>query len=352
MHFTLVSTIFNESQRLQQTISDIESQSLKPTEIVITDAGSTDGSIEILKKWQSESTIPIKILIEKGCNVAKGRNLAIKEGKHEIIVSTDFGCRFHSDWLKSIVEPFEKDSNIKVIGGAYTVNEAELATKAAKANYILTNGYKINLDENFIPSSRSIAYYKNVWKNIGGYPEWLTLAADDLVFGLKIKANNIPIKLINKPYVFWGRHASNKQYNKEAYRYGLGDGEAKVNYKNFWSNLIETLLRYLFFVSLLTFLGLTLFKYFSGSTILYPIIASLTLSLISIPGLRSYIRTYKNWKRIKSSKYNFKTFLFSLLMLEQQRLNYIKGYIKGYWFSEPKVKSEAHKLKQLLLHEH
>ena len=35
-------------------------------------------------------------------------------------------------------------------------------------------------------------------------------------------------------------------------------------------------------------------------------------------------------------------------MLEQQRLYYIKGYIKGFWFSSDKVKQEAQKLHNLL----
>ena len=78
MDFTLVSTVFNESKRLNQTIGDLSQQTLQPSEIIITDAGSTDGTYEILLKWKENSAIPITILRKTGCNIAEGRNLAIR----------------------------------------------------------------------------------------------------------------------------------------------------------------------------------------------------------------------------------------------------------------------------------
>ena len=79
MIFSLVSTIFNEAKRLRQTIADLEAQTIKPAEIIIiTDAGSNDASWEILTEWQHQSSVPIVLLKEEGCNVARGRNLAIK----------------------------------------------------------------------------------------------------------------------------------------------------------------------------------------------------------------------------------------------------------------------------------
>ena len=114
--FSLVSTVFNEKKRLQETIDDIEGQIVKPDQIVITDAGSTDGTFERLKQWATNSLIEIIILQKTGCNVAEGRNLAIRNARYDLIVSTDFGCRFHSQWLQSMIAPFD-DETVKVVGG-------------------------------------------------------------------------------------------------------------------------------------------------------------------------------------------------------------------------------------------
>src|SRR5690348_14386267 len=113
VQFTLVSTVFNEAKRLDQTIADLNAQTVQPSEIVITDAGSTDGTYERLLQWRAESSVPIIILQKHKCNVAEGRNKAIRTAKYDIIASTDFGCRFHQNWLKTLIAPFENpDVNI------------------------------------------------------------------------------------------------------------------------------------------------------------------------------------------------------------------------------------------------
>ena len=49
-----------------------------------------------------------------GCNIAEGRNEAIKRAENELIVSTDFGCRYHKKWLESLVTPFD-NPEVKVV---------------------------------------------------------------------------------------------------------------------------------------------------------------------------------------------------------------------------------------------
>lgn len=336
MNFTLVSTVFNEAKRLEQTIADLDAQSVKPAEIIITDAGSTDGTYELLLKWKAVSAVPIVVLQKHRCNVAEGRNLAIKAAKYDLIVSTDFGCRFEKDWLKTLTAPFE-DKAVKVAGGAFGVIENDIQTTAAKAAYILSGGYQIDAKAPwFIPSSRSIAYYKSVYNDIGGYCEWLTLAADDLVFGKKMLKLGYRFWPVNHVGVFWGRHTQAKGYIKEAFRYGLGDGEARVNRRSFTSNLIETTLRYLFLVLLLINIVFAV----TGSSLTWLLVLNVLLGA----GFRSYVGYTRTWLKLKSEKYNFNVFLYGFYLLERTRLSYLQGYFKGWFFSTPLQQSEAKKL--------
>lgn len=340
MNFTLVSTVFNEARRLDQTIEDLESQTLQPSEIIITDAGSTDGTYEMLLAWQQRSKLPIIILQKHKCNVAEGRNMAIKAAKYELIASTDFGCRFDHRWLESLMSPFA-DPAIKVVGGAFAVLEEDILTMPARAAYILSDGYHVDVNASwFIPSSRSIAYYKEVFFKVGGYCEWLTLAADDLVFGMAVKSAGYKFHIAPTPMVFWGRHTSKAGYVKEAFRYGLGDGEARVNYRSTISSFLEMIFRVVFFLSLLFCAVLVISGYAHAGILLVP--------LLFIPGLRSYIRYFRSWLKFKSDKYNFKVFVYGLGLLEQTRVSYFKGYIKGYMDKSEKKKQGAKVLKQQL----
>lgn len=317
--FSLVTTVFNEIKRLDQTIADIEAQTLKPNEILIADAGSSDGTLERLAKWQTESTIKIVVFVLQGCNIAEGRNEAVRRASNNLIASTDFGCRYHPKWLESIIEPFE-NPDIQVVGGAFTIIHEEVKTRAAKADYVLQKGYPVELNQYFSPSSRSIAYYKNVWEQVGGYLEWLTLAADDTIFWRMILQKRFRYKLVREPYVYWLRHKTYRAFGKEAFRYGLGDGESMINFKNMRSHVVETLLRYAFFMFLLV-LPLVVV---SGAWLWAFLILPLAF------GLRSYKNAWTNWVGLK--KFGFSTLLASFRLIEISRYQYLKGYFSGWLF--------------------
>ena len=332
LNFTLVSTVYNEAARLDQTIKELKKQTLQPSEIIITDAGSTDGTYEILLTWQMESTIPIKILQKVRCNVAEGRNLSIREASFDLIASTDFGCRFHPQWLESIIAPFS-DPSVKAVGGAFAVVEEEISTLPAKAAYLLFDGYKDDIHEDwFTPTSRSVAYYKEVFDAVGGYPEWLTLAADDTVFGRVAKKIGYTFYMVDKRYVYWGRHQTALAYAKEAFRYGLGDGEAHINIRSTISKCIELILRITCVVSFLLLLPLVLLN-------IVPLYVLLLLVPLSL-GFRPYWRHISVWKRLQSYKYNTKVFLYSLYLMEKTRFYYLKGFYKGY-VKSPSFRKEA-----------
>ena len=327
--FTLVTTVFNEFKRLDQTIEDIENQLHKPDEIVIADAGSTDGTLERLRQWKSESTIQIVVFVLQGCNIAEGRNEAIRRAKHELIVSTDFGCRYNPNWLKSIIEPFE-DEEVKVVGGAFEIIHSEVKSSAAKADYILQNGYPVILDKYFSPSSRSIAYYKSVWEEVGGYLEWLTLAADDTIFWRMIKAKKVRFVLVKEANVLWLRHKTFKAFGKEAYRYGLGDGESLINFANMRSHVFETVCRYVFYI----LFAVSPLILVSGSW--FWLFALLPLSF----GLRSYKNAFRNWRKLKG--FGLSDLFSSFRLIEISRLQYLKGYWKG-WLTPTLAQAEGRK---------
>ena len=316
--FTLVSTIYNEASRLQDSIADIENQTLKPDEVVIVDAGSNDGTLKILDEWRKKSSSDIKIIIEEKCNVARGRNMAIENATHDLIVSTDFGCRYEKRWLESLLEKFNSDS-VQVVGGNFSIREEDINTLSARAAYLLAGGYENDI-KGFVPSSRSIAYYKSVWENVGRYPEWLTLAGDDTYFGHQLIAKGHKIHHVKEPLVFWGRHKDFKAYDKEAFRYGLGDGESKdpLNRRNIIVKTFELILRVVFIISIVINIANGWMAW------------SVILMVLSVAGFRPYIHLIKNWLKLRSKKYGIKSLMMAFLMLETNRWNYLKGYVKGY----------------------
>jgi hypothetical protein len=261
------------------------------------------------------------VFVLQGCNIAEGRNEAIRRAENELIVSTDFGCRFLPGWLESLVKPFD-DPEVMVSGGAFSIIREEVNTPAAKADFVLQNGYPVVMDEHFSVSSRSIAYQRRVWKEIGGYQEWLTLAADDTIFWRQIRQRRFRYVLVKEPNVNWLRHKTFGAFAREAFRYGLGDGESMINFRNLWSHIAETVLRYVFFLFILALPLVLVSGHFWLALLLIPLSA----------GLRSYRNAWRNWKGMK---FGFKVLLNSWYLIEISRFSYLKAYLKGWLLASP-----------------
>ena len=107
---------------------------------------------------------------------------------------------------------------------------------------------------NWLPSSRSVAFRKEVWQKASGYPEWITLC-EDVIFDLKIFKLGIKTEYIREPLVFWRPRTTLKKYFKQLFGYTRSDGHGKL-----W--LRRQIIRYTIYLVSIVLLYLT-FK-FSG----------------------------------------------------------------------------------------
>jgi hypothetical protein len=138
------------------------------------------------------------------------------------------------------------------------------------------------------------------------------------------------------------RHNKYVGFGKEALRYGVGEGETKSGLRNFYSNMVETICRYTFPVTLLLMVVLAAIG--MAWYLLIPVLAFQTF------GFRSYIRAIKQWNTFKGNpKYHTLEVLFSCFrQIEISRRNHTKGFIKGYWKSPEWVQAEGRKLQAFL----
>ncbi|HZD57662.1 MAG TPA: glycosyltransferase family 2 protein [Anaerolineales bacterium] len=94
----------------------------------------------------------------------------------------------------------------------------------------------------FLPSSRSLAFRKVAWQEVGGYPEWLTLTGEDTYFAMELKRCTSRWAFVPEAVVEWLAPKEIFPYWKKQYLWSLGDGESGVNAQNYWVAALETTL--------------------------------------------------------------------------------------------------------------
>lgn len=168
----VVATVRDEVASIEGMVSALVAGSRRPDEIVITDAGSTDGTWEELQRLASMH--PILKPFQVAGNRSVGRNLAINHATSDVIACIDGGCTPHQGWLAALTAPFEEGASW--VGGFY--RPASDSRRVVCIGLTMVFVLEEALEGGFLPSARSMAFTKSAFSKAGGFPEDLEVSED------------------------------------------------------------------------------------------------------------------------------------------------------------------------------
>jgi len=225
MKRALIATLFNEADNVSRWWESIARQTVLPDEIVIVDGGSKDGTWEKLQALAGLSPVPVR-LKQQRCNIAEGRNLAIAMTDAEIIASSDAGSFVDPHWFGEITRPLLENPAIDIVGGK-SVPLAENDFQKFVAGFDSAPGPTTG--KLVQASGRNTAYRRTTWADVGGYPEWLTLTAEDALFNFQLEKAGKQFFYQPSALVSWLVRENPAAYFKMLYSYGYGAAEARLD---------------------------------------------------------------------------------------------------------------------------
>lgn len=233
MQISIIITVFNEEQNIERLLESLASQTLRPDEVVICDGGSTDNTVALIEEFgrRNAQRLPVlRVLVEPGANISRGRNLAIAAAAGPIVAVTDAGVRLAPNWLEQITLPWRRGGETPLAVAGFFVPDAQGVFQSAMAATVLPLLEEIN-PHTFLPSSRSVAFTKLAWQQVGGYPEWLDYC-EDLIFDFRINAlrTRRPSGFDWAPsaLVHFRPRSTLRSFWTQYYRYARGDGKADL----------------------------------------------------------------------------------------------------------------------------
>lgn len=177
MKVSLITVTYNRAATLKDTIDSVLNQSYDNIEYIIKDGGSTDGTNDLIRKyepkfgerlvWVSEKDEGIYDAINKGISLATGDIIGI-------INSDDY---YHSNTIiEEIVNEFKNNEVDAVFGDVVYVkpNNIHKIVRYYSSRFFTLNKTRFGL----MPPHPSFFTYRHYFKEYGGYKTDYKIAAD------------------------------------------------------------------------------------------------------------------------------------------------------------------------------
>jgi GT2 family glycosyltransferase len=230
---SVVVTVLDDREGLAELLPALAAQRRPAEEIVVVDAGSSDGTEELLAYWHDRG-LPLRVLREPSIGVSAGRNRGIAVASNESIAITDAGCRPAEGWLEALARGLDE---CDFVAGTYTVDRdtpfehavsvslypdvSELREDLGLGTRIWQRlfGRSFRVDR---ATGRSMAFTRACWEAAGGFPERVN-TGEDVAFSRAALVAAARSALAGDAVVAWGGRRTWCANAQMYWRYAEGD---------------------------------------------------------------------------------------------------------------------------------
>jgi glycosyltransferase involved in cell wall biosynthesis len=236
MNVSVVIPVKNEEKSIEEVLRSLLSQTRPPDEIVITDGGSSDRTVEIINRF-IEQGANIRLFREKEALPGKGRNVAIAGAKSDLIALTDAGTVLAKNWLESLLEPLKENPDLQVVYGVQGICAKTLFEKCFVVVY-RPPGKPFKGKTLYYPYMGSLLIKKEVWEKAGPIREDLR-AAEDLLFFRAIQRGKFKSTVKPEAVAYWRPRSNFKEAFNMGYKYSECDALTGLHGDRFAKKLLR-----------------------------------------------------------------------------------------------------------------
>ncbi len=177
---SIITVCLNSEKHIEQAILSVINQNYSPIEYIIIDGESTDGTLDIIKKYQNKIS---QIVSEKDAGIYDAMNKGIQKANGEIIGIINSDDWYDKDAVEKIVNKYLSTDRLGVIHGDLAVWDSNKIINIKKPN--LSNKSKVDFAYHptcFVP--------KILYNKFGFFEDKYKIVGDvDLL--LRLKKNNV-----------------------------------------------------------------------------------------------------------------------------------------------------------------
>lgn len=199
---SVVIPLYNKEKQIASTLQSVLNQSFQDFEVVIVDDGSTDGSVDVVKRFSDPR---IRVIKQKNAGVSVARNRGIEEANGEYVALLDGDDEWLPVYLETQIALAAKYPQCDVFATNYKFrnqNGQETPTIIRNLPFksedgVLSNYFQVASTSHPPICSISIMARKEAFLAIGGFPAGIK-SGEDLLTWARL-ACKYKIAYSNKP---------------------------------------------------------------------------------------------------------------------------------------------------------
>ena len=198
--FSIVIPFRNEEENLNSllnTLLDIEYKN-NDFEVIFVDDESTDKSREIIASFLKKSTIDFSIIDNERLSYSPKKDAvtkAVKNAKHNWIITTDSDCYLPESWLLTINNFINSKQPKMIVAPVTFTNNGSFFEEFQYLDFLSLQNATIGgfgIQKPFLSNGANLAYRKDIFEKLNGFDNNNSIASGDDVFLLEKYFNNYP----------------------------------------------------------------------------------------------------------------------------------------------------------------
>lgn len=236
MKVSLVTAVLNGVSTLGDTLKSILDQTYRDIECIVIDGGSTDGTVELIKEYESKFGDRLKWISEPDNGLFNAMNKGLRMATGDLVAIINSDDYYHrNDIVELIVKNFEDDKNVQAVYGdvrfvsRYNTNKV---VRYYSSSIFVPNKFKYG----FMPAHPTFFTYRKYYEKWGMFRTDMPTSADfDLLlrflYSHKLNAKYIKTDFLTMRTggMSYPSFANTRQVNREVRKICKENG-VKTNY--------------------------------------------------------------------------------------------------------------------------
>ena len=202
VRISVIIPVYNVQKYIKKTLESIQSQTKKVFEIIVVDDGSTDQTLEIVKKY------PVRIFQQKNQGPSAARNYGASQATGEWLAFLDGDDLWEPQKIEMVLNEIKSHPDVELISSNVSRGNEDdgwipmdFHSRYNKNKPFLNQIFR----RNFIATS-TVVIKKTKFDEVGGFNPSLRIA-EDLDLWIRLASGNVNYRIINKILTLYRAHS-------------------------------------------------------------------------------------------------------------------------------------------------